>query len=153
MNIKETLTNILDKVAPKFQFDFIENTDKVANHLIKSEQVIVLPCKLGTTIYHLDLEIPDDEEQCSDCKYNCSDFGEFYCDKYYAGWPSMEQKITHPGDVCPRYKMYVNNITFTLKFYANYEKWFNKTWFLTEEEAYKAIEEYNNETSLSENPS
>ena len=145
MNARETLTKILDRVAPKFQFDFIENTDKVANHLIKSEQVIVLPCKLGSTIYHIDLEIPEGKTSCSDCEYNCSGFGEFYCDKDYIGWPTFENKLTHPGDVCPNYELIVREEKFTLNFWASHEKWFNKTWFINEEDAYKAVKEYNNE--------
>ena len=60
----------------------------------------------------------------------------------------MEDKLTDPEDVCPKYKPYIREETFTLHFWASLEKWFNKTWFLTEEEAKKALEEFNNENTL-----
>ena len=151
--MKETLIKLLDEVAPKFQFDFIENTDRVANHLLKSEQVIVVPCKLGSTIYHIDLEIPEGKTSCSDCQYNYSGFGDFWCDKDYIGWPTFEDKLSDPKDVCPNYELIVREETFTLSFWARMEKWFNKTWFLNEEDAYKTVKEYENEAPLSEDPS
>ena len=151
--MRETLIKLLDEVAPKFQFDFIENTDRVANHLLKSEQVVVLPCKLGSTIYHIDLAIPVEEQDCSDCKYNVSGFNDFWCEKDYIGWPTFEDKLYEPKSVCPKFELIVRDETFTLNFWARMEKWFNKSWFLNEDEAYKAVKEYEDETSLSEDPS
>ena len=151
--MKETLIKLLDEVAPRFQFDFIENTDRVASHLLRSEQVIVLPCKLGSKIYHLDIEIPEGKTSCSDCQYNSSGWGDFWCDKDYIGWPSFEDKLSDPESVCPRYKLIVREEAFTLSFWASMERWFTKTWFLTEEAAYKAMKEYENEAPLSEDPS
>ena len=114
----------------------------LADDLIDSKQIIVLPCKLGTEIYHLDLEIPEDEPQCSDCKDNYSGFGEFWCDHNFLGWPSFEDLLNDPKDVCPKFKPFIREEIFTLSFWAGREKWFNRSWFLTEEEAKKALEEY-----------
>lgn len=115
--------------------------DRLADYLLENA-VITLPCKLETKIYHIDLGIPEDEPQCYECIDNCSGFGEFYCDKNYVGWPSIERKIEHPEKVCPRFKPIIREETFTLNFWASYEKWFNKTWFLIKEEANKALEEF-----------
>jgi hypothetical protein len=112
----------------------------LANYLIENG-VIVLPCPIGTKIYHLDLEIPDNEPQCSECKNNYSGFGEFFCDEDYIGWPSMEDKLCNPKDVCPKFKPYIVEGIFTLSFWVSHEKWLNKTWFLTEDEAEKALED------------
>lgn len=119
-----------------------ELDEKLADAILDSQRIIVLPCKLGTKIYHIDLDIPENEKQCSECPKNCSGFGEFWCDDDYIGWPSMEDKLLSPNDVCPKYKPGINEETFTLHFWASNEKWFNKTWFLTEEEANKALEEF-----------
>lgn len=132
--------------------DYIHNVDVtkwyseeldegLADYLIENG-VIVLPCKTGAKIYHIDLEIPEEEPQCSDCIENHSGFGEFWCDKDYLGWPSFEDLLNDPKDVCPKFKPFVREETFTLSFWANLEKWFNKSWFLTEEEAHKKLEEF-----------
>ena len=147
--MRDNLIKLLDYItgSSKFRFDAWENTDKIADYLLKNN-VIVLPCKIGTIIYHIDLDIPENEKQCSECPKNYSGFGEFCCDDDYLGWPTMEDKLTNPKDVCPKYKPGIRKEVFTLIFWANYEKWFNKTWFLTEEEANKALEEFNNETRM-----
>ena len=147
--MRDKLIKLLDYIlgSSKFRFDAWENTDKIADFLLKND-IIVLPCKLDTKIYHIDLEIPENEVECSACSKNCSGFGEFWCDDDYLGWPSMEDKLIQPKDVCPKYKPCIKEEKFTLHFWANLEKWFNKTWFLTEEEAKKALEEFNNEASI-----
>ena len=95
-----------------------------------------LPCPIGTTVYHIGLEIPEEEEQCYECQYNCSGFGEFYCDKDYdSGWPWMEDKLDGQHKVCPKFKPCLRTVKFDLDFYHSYKKWFGTTWFLTKEEA------------------
>ena len=156
--MKETLINIINRIQTSGEYTIGLQTHWVPNRalaqqLIASGQVIVLPCKLGTKIYHIDLEIPVGLPSCSECEDNYSGFGEFWCDKDYIGWFSFEDKLRHPEKVCPKYKPIVREENFTLTFWAAYEKWFNKTWFLNEEDAYKAVKEYENEAPLSEDPS
>lgn len=122
-----------------------ELDEGLADSLLASEQVIVLPCKPGTKIYHIGLKIPEDEIQCSACANNCSGFEEFWCDEGYVGWPSMEDKLIHPGDVCPKFKPIIKEETFTMSFWARNDEWFNRTWFLTEDEANKALEDFKNQ--------
>lgn len=102
-----------------------------------------LPCALGTTVYHIGLEIPEDEEQCYECRYNCSGFGEFYCDKDFLGWPIMEDRLNDPNDVCPKFKPHIYQRKFDLSFYESYKKWLGITWFLTIEEAEVKLSELN----------
>ena len=141
--MRERLIEIIKKVpygvsvGAKFEQHFCE---KIADCLLENN-VIVLPCKVGTKIYHIDLEIPEDELRCSDCIKNHSGFGEFYCDDDYLGWPSMEDKLNNDNDVCPRFKPYICEEKFDLHFWASYEKWFGITWFLTKEQAEKALAE------------
>ena len=100
------------------------------------------PCPLGTTVYHIGLEIPDDEEQCYECRYNCSGFGEFHCDKDYdSGWPIMEDLLNGKHKVCPKFKPCLNTPTFDLNFYSWYKNWFGITWFLTKEESEQKLKE------------
>lgn len=156
--MKERLLKLIQAVQTSGEWkeglqSHYRSNEQLAKSLIESEQVIVLPCKLESKIYHLDLEIPEGAPSCSECYYNCSGFGEFWCDKNYIGWPCFEDKLRHPEDVCPNYEIIVREETFALGFWARMEKWFNKTWFLNEEDAYKAVKEYKNEASLSEDPS
>lgn len=155
--MNETLLKLIHKVQTSGEWkeglqSHYRSNEQLAKSLIESEQVIVLPCKLGSKIYHLNLEIPESKTSCSDCQYYIG-FNDFYCDKDYIGWPTFEDKLSAPEDVCPNYELVVREETFTLCFWARMEKWFNKSWFLDEENAYKAIKEYENETSLSEDPS
>lgn len=143
--MENKLIELLDEVCVKFSLSCWENTDKIAKYLIDSEQVIVLPCKIGTTIYHLDLEIPEGEVQCSECQENHSGFGEFYCDKDYYGWPSFEDMLYEPSAICPKYKPFIREERFTLNFWSNHCHQLNKSWFLTSEEAHAAIKEYDHE--------
>lgn len=119
-----------------------EKLDELADYLLENG-IIILPCKLGTKIYHIDLEIPEEEPQCSDCKENHSGFGDFWCDKDYIGWPTFEDMLNDPKDICPKFKPFMREETFTLSFWASHEKWFNKSWFLTEDEANKTLIEFN----------
>ena len=147
---KNILTKLLDNITSKYYHNCWENTDKIAQYLLDSEQVVVLPCKIGTTIYHIDLEISEEELPCCDCVENHSGFGEFYCDKNFFGWPSFEDKLCEPEKTCPRFKPVVREETFTLSFWSSYEKYFNRTWFLTEKEATTVLKEFENENSRKE---
>lgn len=125
------LTELLNRIQTSG--DYIEGlqthwvpNNVVAQQLIASEQVVVLPCKIGSTIYHIDLEIPENEPQCSGCKDNYSGFGEFYCDNDYLGWPSFEDKLNNRKDVCPKFKPIIRTEKFTLSFWASYEKYFSR---------------------------
>jgi hypothetical protein len=139
--MRDRLIDLLDNITSNFRFTAWKNTDRIADYLLKNG-IVVLPCPIGTKIYHLDLEIPEDEPQCSDCKNNHSGFGDFWCDENYFGWPSFEDLLSDPESVCPRFKPLVREETFTLSFWASYEKWFNKSWFLTEEEANKTLDKF-----------
>ncbi len=108
--------------------------------------LIRLPCPIGKEIYRIGLEIPEDEEQCSECVNNHSGFGEFYCDlNYGSAWPFMEDKLDGKHNVCPRFKPYIYQRKFDLSFYHSYEKWLGITWFLTLEEAEAKLAEFNSE--------
>ena len=144
--MRDRLIKLLDKIQTCGEYTTGFTThwrpnDRVADYLLKNG-IIVLPCIIGTKIYHIDLEIPEDEPQCSDCKDNHSGFGEFYCDNDFLGWPTYEDLLNDPKDVCPKFKPFIREETFTLSFWASWEKWFNRSWFLTEEEAIKALEEF-----------
>lgn len=123
--------------------------ESIIETLLNSNRVIVTPCEFGTHIYRILLEIPDGETQCYECQYNSSGFGDFYCDHNYIGWPTMEEKILEPEDVCPKYVPYIYEQPMTPEFWVANEKWFNTTWFLTKEQAEAALERFKNETSLS----
>ena len=118
-------------------FRLAEYEDAEENGLI-----VRLPCPIGTPIYHIGLEIPEDEEQCFECRDNHSGFGDFYCDNDFLGWPSMEDRLNNPTDVCPKFKPYLYLREFTLSFYASYQKWFGVTWFITQEEAEAKLTEF-----------
>ena len=113
----------------------------VAEHLYnagfrkQSENVIELPCAIGTTIYELCYE---KEDPCSWCKHDHSGFGDYICDLDYDHYPQVKDFI-NGKKICPEFQMVIRDIKFDLGFYHYDKDWFNITWFLTKEEAEKAL--------------
>ena len=100
-----------------------------------SENVIELPCAIGTTIYELCYE---KEDPCSWCEHDHSGFGEYICDFDYDPYPQVKDLLSGEA-ICPKNEMKVSEIKFNLAFYHNDKDWFNITWFLTKEEAEEAL--------------
>ena len=124
-----------------------EAVNRLAEYEDAEEAGLIMrfPCPLGTTVYHIGLEIPDDEEQCYECRYNCSGFGEFCCDKDYdSGWPTIEDLLDGNHKICPKFKPCLNTPTFDLNFYSWYKDWFGITWFLTKAQAEQRLKELQN---------
>jgi hypothetical protein len=71
MTERERLIELLDEITIKFRFTAWENTDKIADHLL-ANGVIVLPCKVGSTIYRIDT-------MDRSCSYENEHYHEFYC--------------------------------------------------------------------------
>ena len=118
------------------------NFCKLAEHLItekgyrkQSENVIELPCAIGTTIYELCYE---KEDPCSWCEHDYSGFGDYICDFDYDPYPQVKDFLSGKK-ICPKNQMVIYAHKFNLEFYHSDEKWFNITWFLTREEAEKAL--------------
>lgn len=101
----------------------------------QSENIVELPCAIGTTIYELHFE---KEDPCSWCKHDYSGFGDLICDLDYEHYPFVKDFI-NGEKICPEFKMTIINRKFDLEFYHYDKDWFNITWFLTKEEAEKAL--------------
>lgn len=101
----------------------------------QSENVIELPCAIGTTIYELCYE---KEDPCSWCEHDHSGFGDYICDFDYSPYPQVKDFMSGK-EICPKNQMVIHDQKFNLAFYYSDEKWFNITWFLTREEAENAL--------------
>ena len=51
MTEREKMISLLDHPLKAFRFDAWENSDRIADYILASGQVIVLPCKVGDTVY------------------------------------------------------------------------------------------------------
>ena len=118
-----------------------EFSEQFAEHLYnadyrkQSENVIELPCAVGTKIYELCFE---KEDPCSWCKHDHSGFGDYICDLDYDHYPQVKDFI-NGEKICPEFQMTIIDRTFDLGFYHYDKDWFNITWFLTKEEAEEAL--------------
>lgn len=121
----------------KQNFKQIIDTHPTADVVPKSENVIVLPCAIGTTIYEL---IFEKEDPCSWCEHDHSGFGDYICDFNYAPYPYVKDFLSGEK-ICPKNQIVIYDLKFNLEFYHSDEKWFNITWFLTKEEAEEALAE------------
>ena len=121
----------VDKLAAKL----CEFEDKIENGT-----VIVLPCAIGSKIYELCFE---KEDPCSWCEHDHSGFGDYICDLDYDHYPQVKDLLSGKA-ICPKNQMKVIERTFDLGFYHYDKDWFNITWFLTKEEAEKALAERSN---------
>ena len=118
----------VDKIAAKL----CEFEDKIENGTM-----IALPCAIGTKIYELCFE---KEDPCSWCEHDHSGFGDYICDFDYDPYPEVKDLLMGKA-ICPKNQMKVIERTFDLYFYQYDKDWFNITWFLTKEEAEKALAE------------
>lgn len=117
----------------------VDNTqvDDVADHLL-ANGVIVPPCKVGDTLYVMDV----DYDSCQDCEdfcpaYEIGDCCE--CDKNYPVFPSVEQYLQKK--CCPKHTLDIIEHKFAISSYGWVTKELNKTVFFTREEAEKALKE------------
>ena len=109
---------------------------KELNNLLKCEKrdnfkyTIKLPCLPGSTIYALTFNI---RGPCLRCKYDHTGFT-CNCDLDYCEVPKPED-IFKGEPICPKFKLSIKETTFNTNYYLNIIDYFNKTWFLTKEEA------------------
>ena len=123
--VKESLIKHIDKsclLAENITDDLLANG------------VIVLPCKVGDTVYVLEYQ---GEEQCIECE--CRDYRPYdwgYCEADFDLNPSIGD-----DNICPRKEVIIVEKKFTLAFWEGYECCFGKTVFLTKEEAEEKLKE------------
>ena len=109
---------------------------KELNNLLKCNDTdnfkytIKLPCLPGSTIYALTFNT---REPCLKCKHDHSGFT-CNCDLDYYEGPKPED-IFKDISICPKFKLSIIETTFNTNYYLNIIDYFNKTWFLTKEEA------------------
>ena len=109
---------------------------KELNNLLKCNNTddfkytIKLPCLPGSTIYALTFNI---RKPCLRCKHDHTGFT-YNCDLDYCEVPTTED-IFKDEPICPKFKLSIVEKTFNTKYYLNIIDYFNKTWFLTKEEA------------------
>lgn len=111
----KTRNRLIEFLSGK-SIDTAEDVEVVVDHLIKNG-VIVLPCKVGDTVYRI---IPKCNAPYNYCPYN-GGYGTARCDK----------------EPC---KAYIKEISFSISDIEN----IGKTIFLTKEEAEKALKEREN---------
>lgn len=136
---EEGKCNLLEDEAAECNFDCdmcdFARTLYNAGFRKQSENVIELPCAIGTTIYEL---IYEKEDPCSWCEHDHSGFGDYICDLDYDHYPEVKDFI-NGEKICPEFQMNIIDRTFDLCFYYYDKDWFNITWFLTKEEAENAL--------------
>lgn len=105
---------------------------------IENGTLLELPCKVGDTVYELDYN----REACCECNYYSTFYGiDCECEKGFDVYPDLNtSKI-----VCDKHFVEVKPIHFNLAFYERNMRSFNKTWFLTKDEAEKRLEELRGE--------
>lgn len=105
---------------------------------IEAGTLVELPCKVGDTVYEIDYN----REACDECDYYSTFFGmDTGCKKGFDTYPNLNtSKI-----VCDKHFLEVSPIRFSLAFYESNMRSFNKTWFLTNAEAEKRLEELRGE--------
>lgn len=117
--------------------DTAEDAEYVADHLIKNG-VILLPCKVGDTVYVITTKIP-----CYAC-VSCTDFCHKECPYPDRGsWvvKTATVRSIEVGEIC---KICVEIEESKVSYSYDYIYWFNdigKTIFLTKEEAEEALKE------------
>lgn len=140
----ESLRRAVNKITEldKTRSDLLELNKKYQEEIKELNQIIKcnnrddfkytikLPCLPGSTIYALTFNI---RKPCSRCKYDHTGFT-YNCDLDYCEVPTTED-IFKDEHICPKFKLSVVEKTFNTKYYLNIIDYFNKTWFLTKEEA------------------
>ena len=102
----------------------------------KDGRLVVLPCKVGDTVYWLDYN----REACHDCREYSSFYGmDSLCDKHYELYPEING--VDEDEHCPKHFIEIVEFTATLTWIFNHRADFGKTVFLTREEAEAALEE------------
>ena len=140
----ESLRRAVNEITEldKTRSELLELNDKYCeeikelNNLLKCEErddfkyTIKLPCLPGSTIYALTFNI---REPCLKCKHDHSGFT-CNCDLDYYEGPKPED-IFKGEPICPKFRLTIVETTFNTNYYLNIIDYFNKTWFLTKEEA------------------
>ena len=140
----ESLRRAVNEITEldKTRSELLELNDKYCeeikelNNLLKCEErddfkyTIKLPCLPGSTIYALTFNT---REPCLKCKHDHSGFT-CNCDLDYYEGPKPED-IFKDTSICPKFKLSIIETTFNTNYYLNIIDYFNKTWFLTKEEA------------------
>lgn len=140
----DSLRRAVDEITEldKTRSDLLELNEKYQeeikelNNLLKCNNTddfkytIKLPCLPGSTIYALTFNI---RKPCLRCKHDHTGFT-YNCDLDYCEVPTTED-IFKDEHICPKFKLSVVEKTFNTKYYLNIIDYFNKTWFLTKEEA------------------
>lgn len=106
----------------------------IADYLL-ANGVIVLPCKVGDTVYFLDY----DTSSCNNCELFSGGYcgGDSFCTEHYSLYPAPCEE---DEEVCPKHKLIVKSTRFSV-FFSHRQKDFGKTVFLTREEAEEALKE------------
>lgn len=138
----ELLTDNLPRIGgfPKcdnpLQYTSDEIVERIADHLL-ANGVIVLPCKVGDTVYWLSYN----RDACADCGCYSSFYGmDAMCDKHYELWPEIIDP-SNDDEHCPKHFIEIIERKTTLDWIACHWDEFGKTVFLTREEAEAALKE------------
>lgn len=118
-------------VGKNFQEGFIA---KIADHLL-ANGVIVLPCKVGDTVW----EVHNNTDACSDCHDYCAGFGDAWCDRKDVDVDSRYYPCIAEKPVCEKQFMEIIEFVPSIDFIFNHRKEFGKTVFLTREAAEAAL--------------
>ena len=102
---------------------------RTADYLLE-HGVIVLPCKVGDTVYKFDYQPISEPEKCSNCEY----YDEYEVCSCFS--PNRNGLICPPK--CIRIVSTVVDLKYIIKNFYD----FGKTVFLTREDAERALEEY-----------
>lgn len=110
----------------------ISEAKDLANYLLENG-VIVLPCKIGDTVYYIE----NNTEACFECKY----YSKFYemdelCDKNFETYPTASS-----SPLCDKQFYEVKEFKPTLNWIFNHRNEFGKTVFLNREDAEQALKE------------
>lgn len=112
----------------------LEDVFKVID-AIPSVNAVVLPCKVGDTVY----EVHNNTNACGDCDFYCCGFGDVWCEKIedvdLREYPDIAEK-----PLCEKQFMEVREYTPDLNWIFHHREDFGKTVFLTREEAEEALE-------------
>ena len=102
--------------------------------LEEQRQLVVLPCKVGDTVYWLDYN----RDACHDCNCYSSFYGmDSMCDHHYELYPEIDS--VDDDEHCPNHFIEIIEKKTTLKWIVDYWEFFGKTIFLSREEAEQAL--------------
>lgn len=129
-----------DYDAIPFSLRYVRRLQELEN-MLENGLLVQLPCAEGTTIYFLAFE---KDEPCAYCEHDHSGFGNTICDLEYDECP-MVYEYLNGKPICPKFRVTMWEIKFSLDLWVKIKKEFNITWFLDKETALAKCEEIKKE--------